>query len=278
MNEPISIGLSRASETEGRYAVVHGAERFHPTHENPDERERFLAFFGELELEDKLRVLEGINRPELIEELTGVHPSQMERVLDDRVARWIEENERLVQYRAGSLTCMERKAHEDEESREPFVLTGDEDPSFREGFLDRLVTESRDPALRNGFTKFEARLANLWESAKGVKGDSLERSRECARVHGWSYLTVIDAPQEGRPPEWVRTAWENVSIPAPRLSDGSIQAPGTEDVKVWVDDAILSLMAEGKQDAAWWWIGHYQDFHGNMLLFKAEDVRLKHPR
>ncbi len=265
MNGPeqsLRIGLSRTMETEGRYVVMSpDGGTFHPTHEDPDERERFLEFFGGLELSDKLTVLEGINRPELTEQLRGTHPSNLERKLDDVVARWIEENERFVQYREGSRARM---------ARDPRMLTGDEDRSFKEGFLDRLAKEVHDSWLYPDLGEAEARLANLWKSLKNPEASSLER----ARRSGWSYFTVVATPEEGRPPEWVRTAWEGVSIPMPADLDGNEQDFRDGYALVWVDDAIPSLMAEGRKDAVWWWIDHYPDFQGQMLAFKVEDVEL----
>ncbi len=270
----IGVELSQDMSTEGCYAVVRGDERFHPIHEDPEERQRFLDFFSGLELGQKVRIVEGINRPELLEALRGVHPSEMERHLDNRLAAWIEENERSVQYRDGSLARMRG-----EQER----LTGDEHPFFKEGFRNRLVKELRDPSSRlEPFGDFEASLARLWESSKHVSKSSVERARRSS----WPYLTVRKAPEEGRPPEWVRQAWEDVSIPVPPMKDGSRQEPAVHAeastldssgrtprpvLEVWVDDAILALCADGKRQAAGWWMDHYETFHGNVLQFPAGD-------
>ncbi|MEX2209583.1 MAG: hypothetical protein WD603_01290 [Patescibacteria group bacterium] len=258
----VSFGISRDTATEGRHAVTSpDGGTFHPTHEDPDERERFLEFFGGLELSDKVAVLDGIGRAELTDQLQGIDPSSYEWRLDEVVARWIEENERFVQYREGSRARM---------ARNPRLLTGDEGRSFKEGFLDRLAKEAHDSWLHTDLGETEARLADLWRSLKNPEASSLER----ARRSGWSYFTVVTAPEEGRPPEWVRTAWEGVSIPMAPDRDGDEQDFRDGHALVWVDDAIPALAAEGKNEAVWWWIDHYPDFQGQMLAFKLEDVEL----
>jgi hypothetical protein len=268
----IAIEMSQDMAAQGRYAVVRGEERFHPTHEVAEERERFMGLFRELAFEQKVRIVERIGKEELLDRLYGVPPSQQDRRLDEAMAEWIEENERSYQHRLGYMA----RANGEQEG-----LTGDETREFKDGFRRRLIEELHNPILRQpGFDEVEAGMAKIWESAKRLR-DSSEAE---AQRWPWPYLTVREAPTAGEPPEWVKAAWEGVSIPVPTLKDGSRQratffdGPGGEQLpaefRVHVESAIVALLADGKRDAAEWFLDRYEEYHACMLAFEAATVEL----